>query len=66
MPPAEPVDRLAARRAKRGPNAAQRALFVVEYALFRALMGLFWLLGLERASNFGGWVGRTFGPGLPV
>jgi len=66
MPPAEPVDRLAARRAKRGPNAAQRALFVIEYALFRALMGLFWLLGLERASNFGGWVGRTFGPGLPV
>jgi KDO2-lipid IV(A) lauroyltransferase len=29
-------------------------------------MGLFWLLGLERASNLGGWIARKFGPGLPV
>lgn len=50
----------------RGPNLAQRALFVVEYALFRALMTFFWILGLERASNVGGWIARTFGPGLPV
>ncbi len=44
----------------------QQAIYIAEYFLFRAIMGLFWVLGLERASNFGGWIARTFGPGLPV
>ena len=66
MPAPEPLNKGASRPEALGPSAVQRALFVVEYALFRALMGLFWVLGLERASNFGGWVARKFGPGLPV
>jgi len=67
MPQAEPLERAGApKRDARRPGAAVRALYVVEYAFFRALMGLFWLLGLEGASNFGGWIARTFGPKLPV
>jgi tetraacyldisaccharide 4'-kinase len=34
----------------------------VEAALFFTLMGFFRLLGLERASALGGWLGRTIGP----
>src|ERR1700682_1182769 len=67
MPPAEPLDKGAALRREAGrPGVAQRAIYVVEYVLFRGLMGVFWLLGLERASNFGGWIARSFGPNLPV
>lgn len=44
----------------------ERFVYPFEYALFRAMMGLFWILGLERASDFGGWIARTFGPKIPV
>ena len=44
------------RREARLPGLAQRALYLVEYALFRAVMGLFWILGLEVGSKFGGWI----------
>jgi len=33
-----------------------------EIAAFHAIMGFFRLLGLERASALGGWLGRTIGP----
>ena len=36
-----------------------------EAALFFAFMALFRLLGLDRASALGGWIGRTIGPRLP-
>ncbi len=34
----------------------------IEAAVFFSLMGFFRVLGLRRASAFGGWVARTFGP----
>jgi KDO2-lipid IV(A) lauroyltransferase len=34
----------------------------LEAALFFSFMALFRLVGLERASAFGGWIGRTAGP----
>jgi KDO2-lipid IV(A) lauroyltransferase len=43
-----------------------RVLYVAEYALFLSVMGLFRMLGLERASDFGGWLARAIGPRLPV
>jgi KDO2-lipid IV(A) lauroyltransferase len=36
--------------------------YYAEAALFFAFMALFRLLGLERASALGGWIGRTVGP----
>jgi KDO2-lipid IV(A) lauroyltransferase len=36
-----------------------------EAAAFFFFMGLFRLLGVDAASAFGGWIGRTFGPLLP-
>ena len=36
--------------------------YAVEAALFFFFMALFRLLGLERASALGGWIGRTVGP----
>lgn len=36
----------------------------LEAALFFAFMALFRLLGLDRASAVGGWIGRTLGPRL--
>jgi KDO2-lipid IV(A) lauroyltransferase len=36
--------------------------YAVEAALFFAFMALFRLLGLDRASALGGWIGRTVGP----
>jgi KDO2-lipid IV(A) lauroyltransferase len=44
----------------------ERIVYPFEYALFRAMMGLFWILGLRRASDLGGWIARTFGPKVPV
>src|SRR6185436_12853774 len=67
MSEAPVVDKTAAlRREAREPGLAQRALYLVEYALFLAVMGLFKLMGLEVASKFGGWIARTFGPKIPV
>jgi len=40
--------------------------FVVEYALWLSVMGLFRALGLRRASDLGGWLARTLGPRIPV
>lgn len=67
MSEAPSVEKTAAlRREARLPSPAQRALYVLEYALFRTIMALFWALGLEVGSKFGGWVARTFGPKIPV
>lgn len=38
--------------------------YFLEFILLRALFSLFKGLGLDRASAFGGWVGRTVGPRL--
>jgi KDO2-lipid IV(A) lauroyltransferase len=43
-----------------------QALYVLEYALFRSVMGLFRVLGLKAASDLGGWLARTVGPRIPV
>jgi KDO2-lipid IV(A) lauroyltransferase len=45
---------------------AMRAVYAVEYALFWSVMALFRALGLERASDLGGWLARTLGPMIPV
>lgn len=39
--------------------------YAAEAALFFFFMALFRLLGLDRASALGGWIGRTVGPRLP-
>jgi KDO2-lipid IV(A) lauroyltransferase len=44
----------------------QRVLYALEYALFASVMALFKVLGLERASDFGGWIARNVGPKVPV
>jgi len=41
------------------------ARYAAEAALFFLFMALFKLLGLDRASALGGWIGRTIGPRLP-
>ncbi len=41
-------------------------LYPIEYAAFRSIMALFWVLGLERASDLGGWIARSIGPKMPV
>src|SRR5690242_2935828 len=67
MSEAQPVEKTPAlRREPREPGIAQQALYVLEYGLFRAIMGLFWIMGLEVASKFGGWLARTVGPKIPV
>lgn len=43
-----------------------RVVYAAEYALFLGVMGLFRALGLERASDLGGWLARKIGPRLPV
>jgi hypothetical protein len=55
----------ALRPIKRVTSLAAYALYAVEYALFRSVMGLFRALGLKGASDFGGWLARTIGPGFP-
>ncbi len=42
-----------------------RLQYILEAALFFLLIGFFRLLGLEASSDFGGWLGRTFGPLIP-
>jgi KDO2-lipid IV(A) lauroyltransferase len=39
--------------------------YAAEAALFFLFMALFKLLGLDRASALGGWIGRAIGPRLP-
>jgi KDO2-lipid IV(A) lauroyltransferase len=56
----------ALRPIKRVTKLATRVLYVFEYALFLSVMGLFRALGLERASDLGGWLARTLGPLIPV
>ena len=48
------------------PPLAMQVLYALEYVLFLGIMGLFTLLGLQRASDFGGWLARTLGPRIPV
>jgi len=58
--------RQALRPIKRATKVATQVLYVAEYALFLSVMGLFRVLGLRRASDFGAWIARTFGPMIPV
>lgn len=48
------------------PPLAIQVLYALEYVLFLGIMGIFTLLGLQRASDFGGWLARTLGPRIPV
>src|SRR5262249_49319686 len=56
----------ALRPIKRATTFATQALYAIEYALFRSVMGLFRVLGLKRGSDLGGWLARTIGPKIPV
>ncbi|MCE9521118.1 MAG: lauroyl acyltransferase [Alphaproteobacteria bacterium] len=58
--------RQALRPIKRATKFATQVLYVLEYALWLSVMGLFRVLGLERASDLGAWIARTFGPRIPV
>jgi len=58
--------RKALRPIKRATTVAMQALYALEYALFRSVMGLFRVLGLRRASDLGGWLARSIGPRIPV
>jgi Kdo2-lipid IVA lauroyltransferase/acyltransferase len=49
----------------RGAHAL-RPRHYIEYAALRAWLALCGSLSLERASAFGGWLGRRIGPHLPV
>lgn len=42
------------------------ARYAIEAALLHLLFGLFRILGPERASALGGWIGRTLGPRMAV
>jgi KDO2-lipid IV(A) lauroyltransferase len=44
------------------PALSQRLIWRIESAAFAGFVGLMRLLGLERASAFGGWLLRTLGP----
>ena len=44
------------------PSLSQRLAWRVESVAFAGFVGLMRLLGLERASSFGGWLLRTLGP----
>lgn len=50
------------RRYKWLRRAVRRARYRVEYGIFLAVVGAFRLMGLNRASAFGGWLLRTVGP----
>lgn len=56
----------ALRPIKRATKFVTQALYVLEYALFLSVMGLFRVLGLKTASDFGGWLARAVGPRIPV
>ena len=45
-----------------GPRLRQDLIWRLEAALFAGFIGLMRLIGLEAASNFGGWALRTLGP----
>lgn len=61
-----PGSRKALKKVYGAPSFAMRAVYAVEYALFWSVMSLFRVLGLRRASDFGGWLARTLGPRIPV
>ena len=63
--PAAPT-RPALRPIKRATKVVTQVLYVLEYALFASVMGLFRVLGLQRASDLGGWLARNIGPKIPV
>ncbi len=46
----------------KGPALRQDLIWRVEAAAFAGFIGVMRLIGLETASNFGGWVLRTLGP----
>jgi Kdo2-lipid IVA lauroyltransferase/acyltransferase len=48
-----------------GLNLGQKLRYGAEAAIFLAFMGLFRLLGLDKASRLGGWIGRNIFPLLP-
>ena len=48
------------------PSFLQDLQYRLEFAGLKLGLGLFRLLGLDRASGFGGWLFRTVGPRLPI
>lgn len=48
--------------AAKGPGLRQDLIWRLEAAAFAGFIALMRLIGLEAASNFGGWVLRTLGP----
>lgn len=56
----------ALRPIKRATKFVTQALYVLEYALWLSVMGLFRVLGLKAASDLGGWLARAVGPRIPV
>lgn len=46
-------------------SLGQKLRYGAEAAIFLAFMGLFRLLGLDKASRLGGWIGRNIFPLLP-
>src|SRR5580765_726530 len=46
-------------------TTGQKLRYGAEAAIFFAFMGLFRLIGLDRASRLGGWIGRNIFPLLP-
>ena len=58
--------RQALKKVHAAPTYAMYAVYAVEYALFWSVMALFRGLGLRRASDLGGWLGRKLGPIIPV
>lgn len=48
-----------------GLTLREKLRYGAEAAPFFFFMGVFRLLGIDAASAFGGWIGRTFGPLLP-
>ena len=48
--------------ADKGPGLRQDLIWRLEAAAFAVFIGLMRLIGLEAASNFGGWLLKTLGP----
>jgi KDO2-lipid IV(A) lauroyltransferase len=48
-----------------GLSLGQRLRYGAEAAIFFGFMGLFRVIGLDRASRLGGWIGRNIFPLLP-
>jgi Kdo2-lipid IVA lauroyltransferase/acyltransferase len=51
---------------ERPRTLTERIVYPFEYALFWLMMSLFKVMGLRRASDFGGWIARNAGPKVPV